>query len=420
MNPLPMVRAMLRRNPFTTALFVAVVALAVALGIAISAQERALREGSARAADRFDLLVAAPGSQTDLLFSAVYLRPTAVELLPGPVAHRVLTDPDAEFAAPIAFGDSWRDSPVVGTTADFVTHLSDGLAEGRAFTGMDQAVVGALVDVPLGEVLTIRHGHADDVAGGLDADSFDANDAHEDHDHEHDDPNAHGDVTVVGRMKPTGTPWDRAVVVPVEYIWFAHGMGTGHASEEARVGPPWDAALMPGLPAIVVKPESVAAAYGLRARYRSAESTAFFPAETLVELYALMGNAARVMAALTLAAQVLVVAAILAGILAVLDLQRKSFAVLRALGAPASYVFLTVWLYVAVMLLGGAALGLPLGWAGSALASSLIAQQTGVAMHATLGWSEIAMAAILLTCGFLLALVPAIRVYRQSVVDGLQ
>ena len=41
-------------------------------------------------------------------------------------------------------------------------------------------------------------------------------------------------------------------------------------------------------------------------------------------------------------------------------------------------------------------------------------------MHATLGWSEIAMVAILLACGFLLALVPAVRVYRQSVVDGLQ
>lgn len=419
MNPLPVVRAMLRRTPFTAALFVLVIALAVALGIAISAQERALRQGSARAADRFDLLVAAPGSQTDLLLSAVYLRASAAELLPGPLAHRVLSDHDAAFAAPIAFGDSYRDFQVVGTSAAFVTHLSDGLAAGRAFAAMDEAVVGALVDAPMGAALPIRHGHADDVSGGMDADGFEADD-HKGPADAHDDPNGHGDVTVVGRMQPTGTPWDRAVVLPVEYIWLAHGMGTGHAPGDARIGPPWDAAQMPGLPAIVLKPKSVAAAYGLRARYRSAESTAFFPAETLVGLYALMGHAARVMAALTLAAQVLVVAAILAGILAVLDLQRKSFAVLRALGAPAAYVFLTVWLYVAALLLGGAALGLPLGWAGSALASSLIAQQTGVAMQATLGGAEIAMAALLLGCGFVLALVPAWRVYRQSVVDGLQ
>ncbi|MFO1164065.1 MAG: hypothetical protein U1E55_02595 [Paracoccus sp. (in: a-proteobacteria)] len=43
MNPLPFVRALLARNPRTVWLFAALVALASALGIAISAQERALR-----------------------------------------------------------------------------------------------------------------------------------------------------------------------------------------------------------------------------------------------------------------------------------------------------------------------------------------------------------------------------------------
>ena len=58
---------------------------------------------------------------------------------------------------------------------------------------------------------------------------------------------------------------------------------------------------MPGLPAIVMKPEGIADAYGLRARYRDAETMAFFPAETLTGLYEVMGQAAQVMLALTLA-----------------------------------------------------------------------------------------------------------------------
>ncbi|WP_199257516.1 ABC transporter permease [Paracoccus binzhouensis] len=430
MNPVPFVRALLARNPRTIRLFAALVALAAALGIAVSAQERALRQGSARAADRFDLIVAAPGSQTDLLMSAVFLRPTQVELLPGPLAHRVLSDRDAEFAAPLAFGDSHGDSPVIGTTADFVAHLSGGLAEGRGFARIDEAVVGALVEGEIGAALAIRHGHADDVAAGLDADH--AAEAHEHehhHDHGHDhaaedghheDGHHHEDVVITGRMRPTGTPWDRAVVVPVEYIWSAHVMGTGHPPGDERIGPPWQAELMPGLPAIVMKPASVADAYGLRARYRTEASTAFFPAETLIELYAVMGDATRVMLGLTLAAQVLIVAAILAGILAVLDLQRRSFAVLRALGAPRRYVFLSVWLYVAVMVLGGALAGLPLGWAASQLVSALISRETGVAFAATLGWSELAMAGLLVLAGFLLALLPAWRVYRQPVVEGLR
>ena len=110
------------------------IGLAVALGIAISAQERALRQGSARAADRFDLVVAAPGSQTDVLFSVVYLRPSAVELLSPAVVTKLLAEPKADFVAPVGFGDNFGGDPVVGTTAVFAQYLSGGdFAEGRGF-----------------------------------------------------------------------------------------------------------------------------------------------------------------------------------------------------------------------------------------------------------------------------------------------
>ena len=448
MNPLPLVRASFARNPVTAAIFILLIALATALGVAVSMQERALRQGSARAADKFDLLVAAPGSQTDLLLSTVFLRPTAVELLPGPVAARVLADPNASFAAPLAFGDSMGDSPVIGTSAAFVEHLSGGLAEGRAFAQREEAVVGALVAAKLGERLEIRHGHADDVSGGQDADSVDLDHGrdHDDHDHDHDDhghddhdhdhdeahdrdheddhaghagEHHHEPVTVTGRMNPTGTPWDRAIVVPVEYVWSVHGLSDGHA-EEGKIGPPWDEAYMPGLPAIVVKPESVAAAYGLRSRYRTAESTAFFPAETMVELYAALGDAAYVMSRLTLVAQILVIAAILAGLLAVLDLQRRRFAVLRALGAPASYVFLIVWIYVGVMILIGGALGLGLGWLLSSLVSGMISEATGVAMTAKFSWREFGAVGLLFGVGLVLALIPAWRIYRTPTIEALR
>lgn len=412
MNPLPMVRACWLRNPVTATLFVVLIALAMALGIAISAQERALRQGSAKAADKFDLIVAAPGSQTDLLFSTVYLRPTAVELLPASVSQQVLTDPNATFAAPIGFGDSYHHHPVIGTTAEFTLHLGDGLSDGRIFATMNEAVVGALVPDPVGAEIEISHGHADDHAGGRDADSVADGD-----DHDHD---VHEDVTIVGRMQPTGTPWDHAIVVPIEYVWFAHSMGTGHAPGDDRIGPPWDSALLPGLPAIVVKPESVAAAYGLRARYRSESSTAFFPAEVLVDLYALLGDATRIMSALTLAAQAMVVAAILAGLMAVLDLQRRRFAVLRALGAPRGYVFAVVWLYVGGLIVAGAAIGVPLGWAAAGIVSRLISDATGVAMVAQVGLREFGLASALVVLGFMLALIPAALLYRRPVVEGLR
>ncbi len=435
MNPLPIVWASLRRNRSTAILFVVLIALAVALGIAISAQERALRQGSARAADRFDLIVAAPGSHNDVLFSVVYLDPTAVELLPPDITAKVLAETRAEFAAPIGFGDNHDGMPVVGTTPAFVNYLSNGLAEGRVFEKIDEAVVGALAVSRVGDHLEIGHGapgergDADEAVEGEEAHDHAADDEHvageEEHTGEEDhaaeeEGHEHVAVEVVGRMRPTGTPWDRAVVVPIEYNWRVHGLGTGHAPGDISIGPPFDPAALPGVPAVVLKPIDVSAAYGLRSLYRSAESTAFFPAEVLVEIYGVMGNVARVMGALTLAAQVLVVAAILAGILALLDLQRQRFAVLRALGAPARFVFATVWLYVAVLIGAGALIGLPLGWAFAAAVSSLVAEATGVSMAATIGPTELFWVAILLTLGMLLALVPAALVYRRPVVEGLR
>lgn len=425
MNPLPMVWAAAKRNRFSSILFVALIALAVALGVAISAQERALRQGSARAADKFDLIVAAPGSHNDVLFSVVYLDPTAVELLPKEVSAKVLAEPRAQLAAPIGFGDNHNGAPVVGTTAAFVEHLSGGLAEGRAFSAIDEAVVGALATVTIGSHLEIGHGHggpsgdADDVAEDHDHAAHEQGEG-EDHHHAEGHAEDHPEVEVVGRMKPTGTPWDRAIIVPIEYNWKAHGLGTGHAPGDSHIGAPFDIEHLPGIPAIVVKPERLSAAYGLRDLYRTPQSTAFFPAEVLVGLYEVMGNATRIMGGLTLAAQVLVLAAILAGILAILDLQRQRFAVLRALGAPAGFIFSTVWLYVVMLVGAGIGIGLPLGWLTASLLSTYLAQETGVAMTATIGRTEFLLVGALMVAGVLLATIPASLIYRRPVVDGLR
>ena len=71
---------------------------------------------------------------------------------------------------------------------------------------------------------------------------------------------------------------------------------------------------MPGVPAIVIKPETINAAYGLRNLYRSSLSMAFFPAEALVRLYEVLGDIRELMSWLALATQGLVVLAMLIGL----------------------------------------------------------------------------------------------------------
>lgn len=445
MNPLPVVLADMRRSRAGVAAVVLLIALAVALGVAVSAQERALRKGSAQAADAFDLVVGAPGSQTQLVLTTVYLQPAALDLLDGSVLAALQAEPGAAYISPVAFGDFYKGHPLVGVTADFVSR-GGRLApvEGRLFARSGEAVAGIDAAVAVGTAFEPVHGHHAAAEGG---------EGDEDHVH-------HGvHYTVVGRMPRTGTPWDRAIVVPVEAVWQVHGLGTGHADHEdhavheeqdeheehdhaaagrvevhdhehghdhgdehadARIGPPWDAEHLAGVPAVVVKPKTVADAYRLRGKYRTPQSMALFPAEVLVDLYATLGDARDVLAAISVGTQALVIGAILLAVFASMGQRRRQLAVLRALGAARAYVFLATWCHVSLMVAAGTLLGLGLGAAAAYGLSSLFRARTGVFLPVGLAGPEWLMAAAVIIVGMGLAAIPAMAAYRQPVSAALR
>jgi len=402
-NPFPLVWAIMRRHAVVSITFVLLIALAVGIGAAITAQERALRSGSARASDKFDLIVGAPGSQIDLLLRVVFLQQGAVELLSGEPERKLLSEERADFVAPIGFGDSYAGHPVVGTIPALVMRLSgDRLAEGRNFETPNEAVIGFDSDLAVGDVFHATHG-LEEAEG-------------EDHEHEHQQS-----ITVVGRMAPTGTPWDRAVLTPIELTWMVHELGNGHGNAPVeKVGPPFDLASVPGIPAAVVKPKTVAAAYGLRSEYRTTETTAFFPAEVLVQLYELIGDVRIVMSGLAIATEVLLVAAILAGILMLMRLYRQRFAVLRALGASRTYVLAVAWTFSFGLIAVGSLLGLAVAGAMVGFVSGIFSRASGIAMTTSIGWPEIWLALTLTAVGAILAILPAALLYRRPVVEALR
>ncbi|MDB5838406.1 MAG: hypothetical protein JWQ23_358 [Herminiimonas sp.] len=397
MNPWPVIRAALVRYRFSALAFVLLVAAGASLSVAIVSQERALRSGSARAADRFDLIVAAPGSRTDALLTGVFLRPGASQLMKPGLTASLLNDSRAGFVSPLAFGDSYRGAPVVGVVGALVDHLSGGLAEGRLFAGRDEAVIGAVSPLKVGQKFHPAHG-THQRAG--------------DDDHGHD---AHGvTLTVVGRMKPTGSPWDRAIAVPVELVWAMHDLPTGHAPQSAQLGPPFDAAYTPGIPAAVVRAGNLANAYKLRRAYTGSESMAFFPAEALIQLYAILGDMRQLMTLLAVVTQALVLLSITASVWILFRLLMPQFVTLRALGAPRGYVFAIAWGFTALLVGIGVALGLAGGYALSFAISAWLARLTGVALQPTLGQTELLTALMILAVGLALASLPAWRMQREA------
>jgi putative ABC transport system permease protein len=418
MNPLPLALAELRHNRAAVLAVAVLIALAVSLGVAVSAQERALRKSSAAAAEPFDVIIGMPGSQTQLVLTTVYLQPAALELVPGKVLQVLQNTPGVGFAAPIAFGDYLGTSPIVGSTAALLTlGGSRPMAEGRSFEKVHEAVVGAHVAAKLGDVFEPAHGAPGGEAAGGEA-------------HVH-----HGfDYTVVGRLPATGTPWDNAIIVPVEAVWVVHALPSGHSAAPAGaaaehddddenampIGPPWLESEMPGVPAIVVKANSVGDAYRLRAELRRGGTTAVFPAEILLDLYSTLGDARDVLAIISIAAQALVIAAVLLAVFAVIAARRQQLAVLRALGASRSFVFALVWCQVMIMIAAGALIGLGIGWFGAQAISRIVEARTGLAVAATIARPELVMVLSLMLVGALLAVVPGITSYRRPVSEGLR
>lgn len=409
MNPFPMVLADLRALRWVARAIVLLIAIAVATGVAIGSQERIVRQGSAQAAEGFDLLVAAPGSQTQIVLTAVYLQLEALPLIDGALLNRLAGDSRVAGAAPIAFGDVVRGYPVIGTTASFVTKWGRLTpADGRVFTNQGEAVIGANVRLAIGDRITPAHGIGGRHRPGEDSD--------EEAQHRH----AGAAYTIVGRQAPLGTPWDRAILVPVESVWETHGLGNGHERNDAPLGTPFDAEKVPGVPLIVLKPQSIASAYSLRAQYRQGGTMALFPAEVLVSLYQVMGDVRDVLLTASALNNLLILTATLLLLLALTGLRRRRYAILRALGAPPLYVFLVVWIGAAGMIAAGCVLGIALGWGVAWVLSGFLEHKTGIHLVFAPALSDLTLVVALIGFGSILASLPALLSYRLPIAEALR
>ncbi|MCL6705653.1 FtsX-like permease family protein [Pseudomonas sp. R2.Fl] len=440
------------------------VALSTALVVTVTLQERALRLGSARAADKFDLVIGAAGSETQLVLSSVFLQAAPLPLVPGKTLADLQADPRVAWAAPVAFGDSFAGHPIVGTTRVLIENTTTGFSEGRMFVREGEAVVGSAVGLRIGGEVKPMHGTAEE--GG----------------------ETHTELayTVTGKLRPTGTPWDRAILVPVQAVWHIHGLGghdhedeheggDGHAGEppaasedhheaefhvdeasastdlpdeaehteathadeyaeeaggehdhehghidpNAAVDETFDADA-PGLPAILVKPKTVADAYKLRQDYRTGETLGVFPGEVLTKLYATLGDAKRVLSAVAVGAQVLVACALLLVTVVHIGQRRRQIGALRAFGAPRLSVSMIVWTELMALVVVGVATGVAVGFVAARFISDLFARENGFVLPVEFARSDAWQIGAMLLLAAVLAALPALLAYRQSPAAALR
>jgi putative ABC transport system permease protein len=391
----------LRQRLLSTCLTAASIALGVALVVAVLLLEREARSAFRNTALGVEILVGGTkGSPVGTLLSSLY----HVGRAPGRVSweyyEKIRDHRDVEYAIPIAYGDTYRGAPIVGTTLEIFTRFRprpdvEFEISGETFEGAGRrAVVGAdaarLTGLRLGDSFFPSHSGA---AG----------------DHRHRDEV----FTVVGLARATGTAHDRVIWIDIERFLALRGHGglMRGGSEERAVS------------AVLVKAaaKSPLVVEDLIRRINDGrEAQAIRPLQVVGELFALVGDVQRILRWIAVLVIVVAAVSVMVATYNTMAERRREIAILRALGASRARVFGTVLIESALLCAFGALFGLALGHGGAALAA-LIEARAGVRLEGVgmLPEEPLLIGALFLV-GCVAGIVPGLTAYRVDVVRGLE
>ncbi len=176
----------------------------------------------------------------------------------------------------------------------------------------------------------------------------------------------------------------------------------------------------PGLPAILVKPKTIADAYRLRQEYRTGSTLGVFPGEVLTRLYATLGDAKMILSAVAAGSQGL--------------LRQHWFwspssmsarGVVRSvrcepLALPAfPYSPSSGWSF-SCLLRSASASASSSAWRPAQIGAQLFAAKSGVILPVGFTREDLRLALVFLGFAAILAAVPALLAYRQSPATALR
>ena len=410
----------LRNRKFTAVLTVLSIALAVMLLLGVERLRNESRESFAATISGTDLVVGARSSPVHLLLFSVFRIGNATNNIRWGSYRAIAQRPEVAWTIPLSLGDSHRGFRVLGTTHEYFEHFRFGrdrklqMARGGRFDGVRDAVLGADVAVKLGykpdDSMVIAHG-AGDVSFSL----------HEDQ-----------PFRVAGVLERTGTPVDRTVHVTLE------GLDAVHAQASEDAFDPLAAAVRAGedehehhaemktdraITAFLVGLKSRGAALSMQRlvnEYSGEPLTAILPGATLLEVWEIVGAAEKTLFAVSALVVVVGFAGMLVALLTSLSERRREMAVLRSVGARPTHIFALILGEAAFLTMLGITSGIAALYLGLLAGRPWLESRLG--LFIVVGWPsayEFALMIVVAVAGVLIGLIPAYRIYRYSLADGM-
>ncbi|MBK8913669.1 MAG: ABC transporter permease [Phycisphaerales bacterium] len=410
------VQLLVRRNLRQHALSTVATALSLALAGGLTMAVFVI-EGQTRAAFTgelgFNAVLGGRGSALQLVLNSVFHLDTSPGNIPWKIYDEVRKRPYVEVAVPLAVGDNYLNYRIVGTTLDMFNKLEFQRGRrmsvapgGRLFDpDLQEAVIGSVVakraGLTLGSTFNPYHGITYDPA------------------------QRHDDVyVVVGILEQTNTPNDRVIFIPIEGIFRMSGhtlRGDGGEYTPRRGKPIPDA--VKEVSAVLLKLKAGQPGFHLfqEVNRQGRVATLAWPIGSVMgEIFDKLGWMAQVLRLLAYLVVCVAAASILTGIYNSLSARRRDYAILRALGAKRSVVFVSIIAEAKSIAALGALLSFGV-YAGILTAAAyVVREQTGVVIepwvaHEALWVTPLAMIAI----GGVTGILPARKAYATDVASNL-
>jgi putative ABC transport system permease protein len=422
----------LRNRRFTAALTVLSIALAVTLLLGVERIRSESRESFTSTISGTDLVVGARTSPVHLLLASIFHIGYATNNISWESYRAIAERPEVAWTIPLSLGDSHHGFRVLGTTQAYFEHFRFArdrkleLARGRPFEDEHDTVLGADVAKTLGygigDSIVIAHG-AGDVSFSL----------HEEH-----------PFRVVGVLARTGTPVDRTVHVTLDALDAVHAefgedrfekpvepsRARGKAPRRDRHGREKESARARAdeerghaITAFLVALKTRGTALSVQRlvnEYPREPLTAILPGATLQEVWEIVGAAEKTLFAVSALVVVVGLAGMLVSLMTSLSERRREMAVLRSVGARPRHVFGLILGEAAFLTLLGIALGVAALYAGLLAARPWLESRLGLFIRVS--WpsaDELGLVLLVAVAGILIGLIPAYRIYRYSLADGM-
>ncbi len=397
MTLLLLVRKSLRHHALSTGVTVASISLAAGLWLAVWVLQEQAQRTFTGVNGGFDAVLGARGSKLQLVLNAVF----HLEASPGNLAWKdyleLKENPNVALAVPLAVGDNYRGYRLVGTAPELFERAE--YSPGRRFTlesggrifdsGYREAVVGAFA----ARKLKLKPG-----------DKF-----HPFHGLIYDEKNKHAETyVVVGVLKPSNTPADRVLWIPIEGIQNMSGHDPAAATD---------------ISAVLVALRSPAAGFMLDLLYNKQGTRLTFAwpiGQTVSSLFDKVGWFEQVLRLTSGLVALVALGAVLASIYNSMHARQRDIAILRALGARRGTIFGAVVAEAALIAAIGVMAGLVVYAFIVSIAAAIVRERTGVVLEPFVFSSVFLWAPpLMILFGALAGVLPAFKAYHTDVATHL-